>query len=506
MSRATYSVGMTQEVDREARDHLLRSDRQEDLCFALWYPSQGRQRKSALIERLILPRPGDRTVHGNASFQPAYLEQAMTEAAANRAGLALLHSHPLGHGWQGMSDDDVDAEKGNAGAVFGATGFPLVGLTIAKDGTWSARFWERTAPRTYPGAWCSTVRVVGDRICMSYNDRLAPRPAATEEQLRTVSAWGEDCQADLTRLRVGIVGVGSVGGFIAEALARTGFEDIVLIDFDHIERHNLDRLLYATTGDIGHLKVEVLARHLQVRATAVRFAADEVVAAVYEEEGFRAALDCDVLFCCVDRPWGRHVLNTIAYAHLIPVVDGGIAVARNRLGKLSMADWRAHTATVGRPCLQCLGQYDPGFVQTEREGHLDNPTYIEGLAKDHPLKTGENVFAFSMSCASLQMLQMLAFALAPLDQPNPGAQRYHFVGGFMEEPQFGRCHTECLFPGFTAYGDSCGISVTGSRIQDSSSMTHEGLTKTRWWPKTRRYCVSVFLEAFFRKMISILRP
>jgi molybdopterin/thiamine biosynthesis adenylyltransferase len=335
---------------------------------------------------------------------------------------------------------------------------------MAGDGAWSARFWDRTAPRTYPGAWCATVRVVGDRLGINYNETQIPRPVPTGEQVRTVSAWGEDCQSDLVRLRIGIVGAGSVGGIIAESLARIGIKNVVLIDFDHIEQHNLDRLLYATRKDIGRLKVEVLTEHLVARATATDFAADRVIAAVYEEEGFRAALDCDVLFSCVDRPWGRYVLNLIAYAHLIPVIDGGISVRTNRLGKLAAADWRAHTAIINRPCLQCLGQYDPGFVQMEREGHLDDPTYIEGLAKDHPLKTRENVFAFSMSCASLQMLQMLALVLAPLDQPNPGAQLYHFVGGFMEEPAFGNCHVECQFPRTIAYGDACNIKVTGMRV------------------------------------------
>ena len=232
-------------------------------------------------------------------------------------------------------------EQGNAGAVFGATSLPFVGLTLAGDGTWSARFWERTAPRTYPSTWCGSVRVVGESLRVHYNPALAPPPRPTKAQIRTVSAWGEECQADLARLRVGIIGNGSVGGFVAESVVRTGIEDVSLMDFDVIEEHNLDRLNYATRDDIGRLKVETLHAYLRPRATAENCRIDPIAAAVYEEEAFRKALDCDVLFSCVDRPWGRHVLNFIAYAHLIPVVDGGIMVRRNRQRKLAAADWRA---------------------------------------------------------------------------------------------------------------------------------------------------------------------
>jgi len=463
MSRASYSVAMTGEVANEASSHLLRTDRQEDVCFALWHPSRGRSRTTALVFKLILPRPGDRNVHGNASFEPAFFERAVSEAAAQGAGLALMHSHPRGRGWQGMSFDDVRAEQGHAGAVFGATRLPLVGLTISGDQAWSARFWIRTAPRIWTRHDCATVRVVGHRLRVTYMDKLARSPLANEEQIRTVSAWGEEAQADLARLRVGLVGAGSVGGLIGDALARTGFEDVMLIDFDHVEKHNLDRLAYATRADIGQLKVEVQAEHLKACATADPFAVEPIIASVYEDAGFRAALDCDVLFACVDRPWGRYVLNLIAYAHLIPVIDGGIAVRTNRHGNLAAADWKAHTATAGRQCLQCLGQYDPGMVQAEREGMFDDPTYISGLPKEHPMKTRENVFAFSMSCASMQMLQMLALALAPLNQPNPGAQLYHFVGNITEPPTYESCHPECQFPALTSFGDDCGIVATGIR-------------------------------------------
>lgn len=467
MSRAERSVAMTAAVDRAAREHLLRFDRQEDICFGLWRGSKGQTRTTALIERLILPHEGERNVHGNASFEPIFLERAMAEAAASEAGLALLHSHPLGRGWQGLSRDDVFAEQNNTGAVLGATGHPFVGLTLAGNGAWSARFWKRTALRTYTVAWCASVRVVGDSLAVTFMDKLAPVPRSTEEQIRTVSAWGEESQENLTRLRAGVVGAGSVGGMIAESLVRTGFEDVTLIDFDFVKKHNLDRLNYATRRDVGRLKVEALADYLRERATAANFRVHPVEAAVYEEKGYRAALDCDLLFSCVDRPWGRYVLNLIAYSHLIPIIDGGIRARANRFGKLAAADWRAHTATIDRPCLQCLGQYDPGHVQLEREGLLDDPKYIEGLPKDHPLKSRENVFAFSMSCASLQMLQMLALVLAPLDLPNPGSQLYHFVGGDMEEPSFGVCHPECLFPAMVALGDGSGVVPTGMRPRNA---------------------------------------
>lgn len=463
MSRPVRSAVMTAEVEVAARRHLLRQDGQEDLCFALWRPSRGASRLSALIYKLLLPHDGERIVHGNVSFQPQYLVRAMSEAAAAGAGLALMHSHPLGRGWQLMSRDDIFAERGNAPAIFGATSLPFVGLTLAGNGAWSARFWERTAPKTYTGKRAGTVRVLGNELKMHYNPITLPVPDSTDAQIRTISAWGKECQADLARLRVGVVGTGSVGGFVAETLARTGVEDIVLIDYDIIEKYNLDRLNFATRDDVGDVKVDVLSRYLQCRTTAAKSNIETVQGAIYEEEVFRKALDCDLIFSCVDRPWGRHVLNFIAYAHLIPVVDGGIAVRTNKLGKISAADWKAHVVTHGRQCLECIGQYDSGLVQTEREGLLDEPKYIEGLPDGHPLKSRQNVFAFSMSCASLQVLQMLAFTISPLGRSNPGGQMYHFVGGFMEQPNYSKCHPNCLFTSLTAAGDSSPYIFTGHR-------------------------------------------
>ena len=365
-----------------------------------------------------------------------------------------------------MSGDDIRAEQRHASAAQGATGLPFVGVTLGTDSAWSARFWEKTAPRTYTRHWCTNVRVVGRQLSVTYADHLVPRPRFKEELRRTVSSWGEEAQATLARLRIGIVGTGSVGSIVAEALARTGIGQITLIDFDTVERVNLDRLLHARHEDVVmyRSKVACLARGLKSSATADNFRVEGIEWSVGEEEGFRAALDCDVLFCCVDRPWGRSVLNFIAYAHLIPVVDGGIRVEVNKRRRLKRADWKAHIASPDRRCLECLGQYDPGLVAADREGYLDDPTYISGLPEDHPLRRNENVFAFNLSDASFEVLQMLMMIVAPLGIVDAGQQAYHFVPGILDEPGFNLCGDGCPYPGVTAKGDSTELVVTGRHI------------------------------------------
>ena len=307
------SVAMSTPVHEQLRAGLLRADGQEDVRFAIWRPSAGTVRASALIRSVIEPRPGDRQVHGNASFNASYMERALDLALDQDAGIALLHSHPAGRGWPGLSLDDQEAEAGLAGGVLAATGLPLVGLTMVGTGDLSARWWVRRGPRAYAPDWCATVRVAGGRLNVMFNPSLMPVISSNPRQVRSVSAWGEQTQAIFARLSVGVVGLGSVGSVVAEAVARTGVRDIRLIDFDTVRVENLDRLLHATQRDVRErlAKVDMVARALAVSSTANDPLIETFALAVSEEAGFRAALDCDVLLSCVDRPWARSVLNFI---------------------------------------------------------------------------------------------------------------------------------------------------------------------------------------------------
>src|SRR6266545_1115569 len=133
-----YSVAIAEPIDGALRTHLIRQDGDEDLAFALWSPSVGADRFTALLHTVVLPQDGDRQVHGNVSFNQRYFERACRIALTEGLGVAFLHSHPY-PGWQGMSWDDVVAERRIAGPAGALTGLPLLGLTIGSDGAWSAR-------------------------------------------------------------------------------------------------------------------------------------------------------------------------------------------------------------------------------------------------------------------------------------------------------------------------------------------------------------------------------
>ena len=333
-----WSVAIPGLVARVIKSHLIREDGQEDLAFALWTPSNGALRRTALVHTPLLPTPGDRQVHGNASFEQPYFERACQEALRHGCGIAFLHSHPFPR-WQEMSEDDVIAERRMAGAAAALTDLPLVGMTVGSDGTWSARIWEHQDARSYARRWCTSVRVVGERLRVDFADSLLPPPMFRDSFRRTVTIWGTEAHANLARLRIGIVGLGSVGSMVAEALARMGFQRYALIDFDKVEAHNLDRVVTATAEDIGRLKVEVAAARIREVATAETVDVRTIPFSVVEEQGYGAALDCDVLFSCVDRPRPRSIMDHLAYAHLIPVIDGGIQV-RFRERRFTGVDWQ----------------------------------------------------------------------------------------------------------------------------------------------------------------------
>ena len=450
-----FEVALSAEANSASSGHLLqhyrRSDLQEDLCFGLWRPSTGNQRYTALVYEILLPQEGERLLHGNASFQPKYLARAISTARQTQSGVAFMHSHP-GPGCQGMSNADIVAERDVLAYPAGATGLPLVGLTIGSDGYWSSRFWERDGEEMRRH-WCAKTRVVGFKSYHTYsNDHVEPPPERKEVLRRTFDTWGQDAQSTISRLRVGVVGLGSVGSIVAEAVARIGVARITLIDPDSVEEHNLDRLLHATTRDIGKQKVQVASKAMRRNATAESVDIIALAKSIHDREAYSAALDCDVIFSCVDRPLARDVLNYIAQAHMIPVIDGGVAVETDTSkDRLFSAHWRAHIVTPYHQCLRCSGQYNSSNVVMELDGSLSDPSYISNLPESERNRN-QNVFPFSLSVAAMEVNLMIRYMLSPDWWPLVRQQDYQFVTADLRTIN-NECHPHCSFRERRLQGD-----------------------------------------------------
>jgi tRNA A37 threonylcarbamoyladenosine dehydratase len=73
---------------------------------------------------------------------------------------------------------------------------------------------------------------------------------------------GPDGYARLRRAAVAVVGVGGVGSWAAEALARSGVAALVLVDLDHVAESNVNRQVQATSDTLGQAKVQALQQRI----------------------------------------------------------------------------------------------------------------------------------------------------------------------------------------------------------------------------------------------------
>lgn len=73
---------------------------------------------------------------------------------------------------------------------------------------------------------------------------------------------GKDALATLSKMRVAVFGAGGVGGYVIEALARSGVGAIDVIDNDTVSESNLNRQIIALTSTIGRLKTETVRKRV----------------------------------------------------------------------------------------------------------------------------------------------------------------------------------------------------------------------------------------------------
>lgn len=129
-------------------------------------------------------------------------------------------------------------------------------LPITRD----ARTIEPSSPSAPPSAAASTDAGAQDAAESSVEGRYRTHRRFD----RAARLFTEPGLHALMAARVLVVGVGGVGSFAAESLARSGVGSLTLVDFDRVCVTNTNRQLHAMQGTIGRPKVEVMAERLRL--------------------------------------------------------------------------------------------------------------------------------------------------------------------------------------------------------------------------------------------------
>ena len=147
-------------------------------------------------------------------------------------------------------------------------------------------------------------------------------------------------QAGLEKLRaahVGVIGIGGVGTWAAEALARSGIGALTLVDLDEVCVTNINRQLHALTETVGRSKVEVMAERIRAinpdcRVTAAQQFFNEQTAEEILAPKFDFILDA------IDNVPNKVLLLVRCREKKLPVITCGGAGGRRELTSVRVGD------------------------------------------------------------------------------------------------------------------------------------------------------------------------
>lgn len=181
---------------------------------------------------------------------------------------------------------------------------------------------------------------------------------------------GVQCAERLRTAHVCIVGLGGVGSWTAEALARSGVGQLTLVDFDEVCISNTNRQVHAISGAYGQPKVQVMAQRLQtinpdcvihpVLAFFTAANANIILATRYHHL-------CDA----IDRPAMKCLLIAECQRRQIPVITAGAAGGRQDPTAIRIADLARATHDRLLVAVRKGLRDDHGFPPAPKRFHID---------------------------------------------------------------------------------------------------------------------------------------
>lgn len=177
--------------------------------------------------------------------------------------------------------------------------------------------------------------------------------------------YGAAALPRLAAAHVCVVGIGGVGSWAAEALARCGVGRLSLVDLDHVAESNTNRQIHALDGEYGRAKVQAMAARIRaINPTCQVIEIDDFVT-VDNVAGLLPACDC--VLDAIDDGRAKAALIAHCRAHDIPVVTTGAAGGRRDPTRIQVADLARteHDPLVAR--LRAQLRKDYGFPRGSKQ-------------------------------------------------------------------------------------------------------------------------------------------
>lgn len=158
-----------------------------------------------------------------------------------------------------------------------------------------------------------------------------------EQFVRMALLYGPEAMETLAKARVAVFGVGGVGGYVVEALARCGVGALDLVDHDQVSLSNLNRQILATHSTLGMAKVEAAkARVLDINPNC-RVTTHQTFFLPESGETLDFA-QFDYVADCIDTVTGKKEILLRAQAAGVPVISAMGAGNKVDAGAFQVAD------------------------------------------------------------------------------------------------------------------------------------------------------------------------
>ena len=439
------SLSLSGDQHEHLKSFLFPGDGREAVAILLCGRRAG-DRRERLIVREIHDIPYDHCSERTATlvtWRPDYIAPMLDRAAEEGLSVVKVHSHPAGYPAFSPTDDDgdarllpmirgwVEADIAHGSAVM-LPGGVVFGRVLRSDGALEP---------------INCIAVAGNDLHFWYADTGGvglPSFAASHAQI-----FGEGTIERLRRLSIAVVGASGTGSPVIEQLQRLGVGELVIVDDDHMEERNVNRVLNSTLEDVEEKRLKVDVQGDAIQRVGLGTRVIRINQNLWNPEVIRAVAQCDVLFGCMDSIDGRYLLNALATYYALPYFDIGVrlqAVASGSgKGRIREVCGTVNYLRPGRSSLLSrslftmsevaaagLRRNDPGAHERQvKDG------YITGVAVQRPAVISVNMFA-----SSLAVNEFLARLHPFREEPNGTWAAVTFSLASMElfaDPEAGIC-------------------------------------------------------------------